>query len=133
MNTANSRRIEAVLLLAALLATPVAQAAPSTAEDAGRRIYREGVLPSGKPLRARLGNGAELSGAAAACVICHRRSGLGGGEGRNTVRPITGRLLFESAHSRGGPPPGRPPPGASGMTGAGGPRHRPERTTNCPV
>lgn len=106
MNTANSRRIEALLLLAALLAAPVAQAAPAASEDAGRRIYREGVLPSGEPLRARLGNGATLSGAAAACVVCHRRSGLGGGEGQNAVRPIAGRLLFEPAHPRGGPPAG---------------------------
>ncbi len=106
MNTASSRRTEALLLFAALLAVQPAQAAPAAAEDAGRRIYREGVLPSGEPLRAELGNGATLSGKAAACVVCHRRSGLGGGEGRNTVRPIAGRLLFESAHDRGGPPTG---------------------------
>lgn len=68
----------------------------ATAEDAaGKRIYREGLLPSGEPLRGTLRNGVTLSGAAAACTSCHRHSGLGGGEGQNTVRPIAGRSLFE--------------------------------------
>lgn len=66
------------------------------AEDgAGKRIYREGMLPSGKPLRGMIQNGVKLSGDAAACAMCHRHSGFGGGEGGNTVRPIAGRLLFE--------------------------------------
>jgi hypothetical protein len=34
------------------------------------------------------------SGAAAACVNCHRRSGLGTKEGRIAIPPITGRYLF---------------------------------------
>jgi cytochrome c553 len=62
---------------------------------AGQRIYREGLLPSGKPLRGVVLNGVVLNGADAACVRCHRRSGLGSSEGQNTVRPIAGRLLFE--------------------------------------
>ncbi|MDD2700773.1 MAG: ABC transporter substrate-binding protein [Sideroxydans sp.] len=60
----------------------------------GQHIYRDGMLPSGQPLRGQLRNGALLSGPTAACARCHRRSGLGGGEGPNTVRPITGDLLF---------------------------------------
>jgi mono/diheme cytochrome c family protein len=66
----------------------------------GQSIYREGILPSGQALRGLLPNGAELKGGDAACVRCHRRSGLGGGEGPNTVRPIAGGLLFAQAAAR---------------------------------
>jgi hypothetical protein len=71
----------------------------SAAEDQavmGQRMYRDGVLPSGSPLLGKLANGAMLQGPDAACVKCHRRSGLGGSEGRIAVRPISGRLLFEA-------------------------------------
>ena len=64
---------------------------------AGKRIYRDGLLPSGAPLRGMVQNGVELSGGDAACAKCHRRSGLGGGEGQNTIRPIAGRLLFSAS------------------------------------
>jgi hypothetical protein len=37
-----------------------------------------------------------LEGQAAACVKCHRRSGLGGYEGTTTVPPILGRYLFRT-------------------------------------
>jgi len=101
------RRIKSSPLLVALLTTllvlaahPVHAATQSAADTAGKRIYREGLLPSGEPLRGRVRNGVVLSGAAAACATCHRRSGLGGGEGQNTVRPIAGRLLFEAPPSR---------------------------------
>lgn len=101
MPTTISRRAAPALLLGLvwLLTAPALQAD----ELAGQRIYREGMLPSGQPLRGRLPNGAELSGEAAACVRCHRRSGLGGGEGPNTVRPIAGDLLFVQATARDTP------------------------------
>ena len=35
-----------------------------------------------------------MQGVAAACVNCHRRSGLGSKEGRSSIPPITGRYLF---------------------------------------
>ncbi|MBI5889601.1 MAG: ABC transporter substrate-binding protein [Nitrosomonadales bacterium] len=97
----NASGLPSVWLLLAMLAVPVANPARAVvAGDAGsegKRIYREGMLPSGQPLRGIVRNGAVLSGAAAACAGCHRRSGLGGGEGQNAVRPIAGRLLFASA------------------------------------
>jgi mono/diheme cytochrome c family protein len=88
--------LPACLLLAALTlpALPAHAGVAADAGSAGQRIYREGMLPSGEPLRGMLRNGVVLSGAAAACAGCHRRSGLGGGEGQNTVRPIAGSLLF---------------------------------------
>ncbi|HEY0666478.1 MAG TPA: c-type cytochrome [Gallionella sp.] len=88
--------LSAWLLLTALV-HPAHAGVPPDDESAGKRIYREGMLPSGEPLRGTLQNGVELSGSAAACAVCHRRSGLGGGEGQNSVRPIAGRLLFAPA------------------------------------
>lgn len=68
--------------------------AGADAVAAGRRIYSEGVLPDGHLLHGvRLDIGA-VDGAAAACVNCHRPSGLGMVEGSVGVPPITGRALF---------------------------------------
>jgi cytochrome c553 len=89
------------LMLLSLLA-PAAQAAdvpppaelPAQRVEAGRRIYLEGVLPSGAPLRARREGGAIVSGTDAACVQCHRRTGLGSYEGSQIVPPVIGQALF---------------------------------------
>jgi cytochrome oxidase Cu insertion factor (SCO1/SenC/PrrC family)/cytochrome c553 len=68
--------------------------------EPGRRLYREGVLPSGAPLRGELPGGAEVAGAAAACAGCHRRSGSGGVEGREVVPPIAAPALFLESEPR---------------------------------
>jgi mono/diheme cytochrome c family protein len=60
----------------------------------GRAIYLNGVTTSGAPLMASRNSGLRMEGAAAACVNCHQRSGLGGREGRSAIPPITGRYLF---------------------------------------
>jgi hypothetical protein len=86
-----------VLAVLACLAAQGGGAAPppGVAGDAlGKALYRDGALASGASLRATLQKGVSLSGSDAACVKCHRRSGLGGGEGQNAIRPITGRYLF---------------------------------------
>jgi len=61
----------------------------------GQRIYREGLLPSGEPLRAEMQGDLSFSGAQAACVTCHRRSGLGSIEGGRSVLPVTGSALYQ--------------------------------------
>jgi hypothetical protein len=73
----------------------------------GEQIYLRGVLGSGAPLRAlRAGGVPGATGAEAACVNCHRRSGLGSphqtsGTGASTsaafnrIPPIAGRYLFQ--------------------------------------
>jgi hypothetical protein len=75
--------------------TPVGQ------QEAGRRLYREGVLPDGTPLRAERPEGFALEGERAACVGCHRRSGMGSVEGSIDrtilVPPVAGPALFEPA------------------------------------
>ncbi len=62
----------------------------------GERLYRDGLRRDGQPLVGlRLDGQLKLSGAAAACALCHRRSGLGAVEGSSQVAPVTGRYLFD--------------------------------------
>lgn len=83
--------IGALLVLMARAEAPVADAGEL---EQGRRIFQEGILPSGAPLTGvRFGN-ATVSGALAACVNCHRRSGMGSVEGDIQMAPINGRFLF---------------------------------------
>lgn len=80
---------------ACLLAAVLAQSALAADDiENGRRIYREGILPSGAPLQGVRMTGSTVSGAGAACVNCHRRSGMGSVEGVIQVPPVNGRFLF---------------------------------------
>jgi hypothetical protein len=83
-------------VLAAFLAAH-AGAEDTSARAAGELIYRSGSLPSGQPLRAMREGNAPLSGTAAACGNCHRRSGLGEIEGNIKIPPIGGPYL---SHAR---------------------------------
>ena len=83
-------------------ASPAAELlAGGLSEDArllaqGERLYREGVRVDGQPLVGlRLNGQVRMEGATAACVACHRRSGLGAVEGTSQVTPISGRYLFD--------------------------------------
>ena len=64
---------------------------------AAERLYRQGVLPSGQPLRGERAGAGTVEGAAAACANCHRRSGFGTEEGRIVIPPITGKYLFRES------------------------------------
>jgi hypothetical protein len=77
-----------------LLLWTCALSAAHAASTAGESLYRHGLLPSGQPLQAVREGNATVQGADAACVNCHRRSGLGSTEGRTTIPPITGPYLF---------------------------------------
>ena len=83
------------LFISAVLAAVAASASPPEgAPSAGERIYRAGILPTGRPLQGGRDAGQRISGEAAACVTCHRRSGLGSWEGQSVIPPIIGRYLF---------------------------------------
>ncbi len=82
-----------VLLAASSVAAPVQSPVPIAA---GEHIYQFGVLSSGAPLRGERGSAPAVQGAAAACVNCHRRSGLGELEGPALVPPITAKYLYRS-------------------------------------
>lgn len=93
--------VSRVLLLGlALVWMPVPaqtlQAQQSQAAEVGAAIYLQGKTGAGQPLAAHREGTAMLSGADAACVNCHRRSGFGGQEGRSTIPPITARYLFRA-------------------------------------
>jgi hypothetical protein len=73
------------------------QAAQSPSPKVGESIYRQGVLAAGAPLQGTREVGSlGLAGADAACVNCHRRSGLGSHEGTITIPPVTGEYLFRA-------------------------------------
>jgi cytochrome c553 len=79
-----------------LLSNAFAGVAPETGDlvDQGRRIYQEGILASGKELEGtRIGN-ANVKGTQAACINCHKRSGMGSVEGDILIAPIAGNYLF---------------------------------------
>jgi cytochrome c553 len=91
----------AACCLALGLGAPPGWAAGEPPTAAGEGIYLRGVAGSGAPLEATRGNGsARTQGTAAACVKCHRRSGLGMKEGPELIPPITGQFLFHSLHAK---------------------------------
>ena len=94
-----------LLMLGLLAATAAAAGVPSVSDtvlaEAGRRIYQQGILPDGRPMRAVRPEGFVLEGEQAACVTCHRHSGMGSVEGSIDrtilVPPVAGPLLFVPA------------------------------------
>lgn len=114
MKTGTARVPAAAAVFAALLAAAgFASGAPAPVDGAadsadalvarGEAIYRAGVLESGAPLQGvRSERGQSLAGAAAACVSCHRHSGLGSQEGGYLVPPISASYLFHADHARTG-------------------------------
>lgn len=88
--------IRLVLALSALamLLPAVAGEADQTLIEQGRRIYQNGQLADGKPLIGKRMGNITISGNQAACLHCHRPSGLGGVEGDQMVPPISGKALF---------------------------------------
>lgn len=85
-------RALAAFILFILMTPGAGAAAPS--RPVGETIYRQGMLPDGKPLRGTREADVNVEGADAACVACHRRSGLGTQEGRYLIPPIIGKYLF---------------------------------------
>jgi len=89
-----------LVLIVGTLASSVASRSASAEESSSiEALYRKGVLPSGAPLVGQRASGMLVKGADAACVNCHRRSGLGAAEGQIVIPPITGRYLFRPADS----------------------------------
>jgi hypothetical protein len=82
------------LMASLALILAFATQAAGVPDAAGEAIYRLGVLTAGKPLMAQREADGPVSGADAACANCHRRSGLGGREGRELIPPIAGAYLF---------------------------------------
>ncbi|HUX90503.1 MAG TPA: cytochrome C [Gallionellaceae bacterium] len=81
-------------MLLLVLAMYIDHASGNASADVGEAIYLQGVLGTGESLEAVRAAGARVSGKDAACVNCHRHSGLGSKEGYISIPPITGRYLF---------------------------------------
>jgi len=86
--------LRGLALLALAGATAMTAGATAAPPDAGERLYRQGVLPSGRPLRGVREGDVSVEGLTAACATCHRRSGLGSWEGQSVIPPIIGCYLF---------------------------------------
>ena len=78
-------------------------AGAATPADAGRQMYRDGILPSGEPMTAIVAGDVPVLGTQFSCESCHGRSGMGAAEGAYIVPPIAGRFLFAPS-----PQPARP-------------------------
>ena len=95
---AGGRRAANVVGVVALVGMVVCAVAPLQAEGAapavGEAIYRDGLLPGGQALVGTRSADGAVNGKAAACVNCHRRSGLGTYEGTTRIPPITSTYLF---------------------------------------
>jgi hypothetical protein len=84
------------MLALSLSAGPLCAAAASgDLTAAAQALFRNGILPSGTPLKGTREGGAGVAGKNAACASCHRRSGLGMSEGRIVTPSITGHYLFD--------------------------------------
>ena len=105
MNALEEQALLSVRAVVALCVVALASSAPALAApadpgadamtlEAGRLLYIEGKRSSGAPLVARRAGGITISGAEAACVNCHRRSGFGSFEGRSYIPPVNAASLF---------------------------------------
>ena len=90
--------VAALLLLSA--AMPLERVSATPPAGAGEAIYLRGVTGAGAPLEGRReAGGVNATGALAACVNCHQRSGLGSREGAIAIPPVTGDYLFAPPES----------------------------------
>lgn len=86
-----------LLMVLGLWLTPGAEALADAQVELGRRIYESGILPSGAKLQGLRFDESLVEGQDAACINCHRRSGMGSKEGKDPAPPVTGKFLFGEA------------------------------------
>jgi hypothetical protein len=64
----------------------------------GDRMYRDGILPSGKVMEAYIRGDVEVDSSSFSCSSCHLRAGLGSFEGGVVTPPTTGNKLYQHYH-----------------------------------
>ena len=77
---------------------------PEQALRLGEKMYRDGILPSGKPLQGMVQGDIPVEGTKFTCANCHQRSGFGGLEGTVRTVPIDGTRLYSSISNFKGVP-----------------------------
>ncbi len=93
----------AFILFALLIIPPSAQAQSIKPADlskselsiVGERMYREGLLPSGKPMDGFIRGNVTVDSKAYPCAGCHLRAGIGSFEGGVIIPPTAGKKLFK--------------------------------------
>jgi len=89
----------AALAAAALLWPANAAAAGAPDLEIGRRLYRDGIRASGRPVKVIVAGDTEFEGTQFNCQTCHRRSGLGSFEGDVVASMVTAAALYEDKTS----------------------------------
>jgi hypothetical protein len=102
-------QVTALLIGLLLLAATLPAHAAEDRVEAGRKIYEQGLAVDGTPLQATSVGNSRLSGAMAACIACHRRSGMGSREANLVVSPVTAPILFARTTLSWPQRPGRAP------------------------
>ncbi|MCG7993995.1 MAG: ABC transporter substrate-binding protein [Candidatus Thiodiazotropha taylori] len=61
----------------------------------GKALYKQGILPNGKLVKATIQGDISVQGDQLICETCHRKSGLGSTEGQQVVPAVAGSVLFK--------------------------------------
>lgn len=93
------------VMTALLFSVPDGAVADNDNIALGKRMFMEGILPSGKMMNALVQGDIKVTGEQVICGTCHRRSGMGSSEGPQVMPAITGNILFNPLRQPTSKPP----------------------------